>query len=626
MDLKKEMGMFGVFCLSSGAMISSGLFVLPGIAHAAAGPAVILSYVLAALLALCGVLSIAELATAMPKAGGDYFYIVRSMGPAIGTVAGLLSWFSISMKSAFALIGMAAFSGYIIDVNIQLVATGLCLLFLLVNLLGVRYANQLQIFLVIGLVILLLGFLGGGLPAVEFSNLKPFFSKGYLAVFSTAGMVFISFGGILKIASISEEVENPARNIPGGMLLSMVIISLLYVLTVFVASGVLPGQQLDASLTPITDAAKVFLGRPGQIALSIGAILAFISTANAGIMAASRYPLALSRDELLPEFLGEVNQRFNTPHYSILVTGAFMIVMLFLQLEILVKAASTVLIFTYILSCLSVLVLRESKIRGYRPTFQTPFYPYLQIVGIIGYTVLIFEMGNAALLTVIFLILSGFLIYWFYGRQRVQKEYALIHLLDRVLKTEYDDHSLEVELREIIYERDSREKNRIHSLIEECDIIDVQEETSYKRLFDRVTQQLAENHEMETEEMFEAFVEREEDVSTILEGYAAIPHIVVPGEEKFSMTIARCREGIIFPGNEEVELAFILTGSEDQREFHLNVMAFLADVLDSEDFYDRIIKARDRETIRNLLLFFEQEKCELKESGEAPVWCKLPGK
>ncbi len=623
MDLKKEMGMFGVFCLSSGAMISSGLFVLPGIAHAAAGPAVILSYILAALLALCGVLSIAELATAMPKAGGDYFYIVRSMGPAIGTVAGLLSWFSISMKSAFALIGMAAFTGYLVQVNIHLVAAGLCLLFLLINLFGVRYANQLQIFLVIGLLGLLLGFLGGGLPAVEFANLKPFFSKGYLPVFSTAGMVFISFGGILKIASVSEEVEQPARNIPGGMLLSMVIISLLYVLTVFVASGVLPGQQLDASLTPITDAAQVFLGRPGQIALSIGAILAFISTANAGIMAASRYPLALSRDKLLPEFLGKVNERFNTPHFSILITGIFMIMMLFLQLKILVKAASTVLIFTYILSCLSVLILRESKIRGYRPTFQTPFYPYLQIGGVIGYTVLIFEMGNPALFTVIFLILSGFLIYWFYGRQRVQKEYALIHLLDRVLKTEYDDHSLEVELREIIYERDSREKNQIHALIEDCDIIDIRENISYKRLFDRVTQQLAKSHEMEAEEMFDAFVEREEDVSTILEDFAAIPHIVVPGEEKFSMTITRCREGITFPGGEEVELAFILTGSEDQREFHLNVMAFLADVLDSEDFYERIIEARDKETIRNLLLFFEQEKCEIDESGRAPTWCEI---
>lgn len=88
-------------------MISSGIFVLPGLAHAKAGPAVVFSYFLAGLLATAGLLSIAELTTAMPKAGGDYFYISRGLGPATGTIAGLLSWFSLSLKSAFALIGMA---------------------------------------------------------------------------------------------------------------------------------------------------------------------------------------------------------------------------------------------------------------------------------------------------------------------------------------------------------------------------------------------------------------------------------------------------------------------------------------------------------------------------------------
>ena len=101
MKLEKELGLLQVFCIASGAMISSGLFVLPGMAHARAGPAVVVSYLLAVLLALTGMLSQAELVSAMPKAGGTYFYVTRSMGPAVGTVNGLLEWFSLTMTTTF---------------------------------------------------------------------------------------------------------------------------------------------------------------------------------------------------------------------------------------------------------------------------------------------------------------------------------------------------------------------------------------------------------------------------------------------------------------------------------------------------------------------------------------------
>ena len=116
-------------------MISSGLFILPGRAHAVAGPAVVVSYLLAGLLAVTGMLSQAELVSAMPKAGGTYFYVVRSMGPAIGTVDGLITWFSLSLKSAFALIGMAAFTAPLINLDIRVIAVSLCLIFIVINML-----------------------------------------------------------------------------------------------------------------------------------------------------------------------------------------------------------------------------------------------------------------------------------------------------------------------------------------------------------------------------------------------------------------------------------------------------------------------------------------------------------
>ncbi|MDY0169165.1 MAG: amino acid permease [Thermoguttaceae bacterium] len=99
MKLKRNLGLLDVFCIASGAMISSGIFVLPGLAHAQAGPAVVVSYFLAGLLASVGLLNVAELATAMPRAGGDYFFVTRTLGPAVGTIGGLLTWFSLSLKS-----------------------------------------------------------------------------------------------------------------------------------------------------------------------------------------------------------------------------------------------------------------------------------------------------------------------------------------------------------------------------------------------------------------------------------------------------------------------------------------------------------------------------------------------
>ncbi len=113
MALKKDLGLAGVFCIATGAMISSGLFVLPGIAFAKAGPAMILAYLLAGVLVVPAMFSKAELATAMPKAGGSYFYIERSMGALPGTMAGLANWFSLALKSAFALVGIGAFASLI---------------------------------------------------------------------------------------------------------------------------------------------------------------------------------------------------------------------------------------------------------------------------------------------------------------------------------------------------------------------------------------------------------------------------------------------------------------------------------------------------------------------------------
>ena len=137
--LKKALHLIDVFSISTGAMISSGLFVLPGLAFAKAGPAMILAYLLAALLIIPSMLAKAELSTAMPKSGGTYFFIDRSLGPVLGTFGGLANWFSLSMKSAFALVGIGAFAVLavpnITPMQIKLIAVSACALFTIFNIL-----------------------------------------------------------------------------------------------------------------------------------------------------------------------------------------------------------------------------------------------------------------------------------------------------------------------------------------------------------------------------------------------------------------------------------------------------------------------------------------------------------
>ena len=603
MKLIKELNLVDVFCIASGAMISSGLFILPGLAHSKASPAVVLSYFIAGLLALTGMLSQAELVSAMPKSGGTYFYVTRSMGSAAGTVNGLITWISLCFKTAFALIGMAAFAKIIINLDIKIIALLLCFLFTAINLISIKKAGRMQDILVFGLFAILLLYIIRGLSAINIHNFEPFVPKGLTSIFSTAGFVFISYGGLINVASIAEEVKNPSRTIPLGMLLSLFITSIFYTLVVFITSGVLGAAELDHSLTPISDGAFSFMGQSGLILLSIAAVLAFISTANAGIMAASRYPLALSKDELLPQFLGKINKTFKTPHSSILLTGFFTTAFLFLKLDIFVKIASTVLLLTFLFSCLSVIIMRESNLQNYDPQFKSPLYPWVQLIGIIGFSYLIFEMGKAALWASSILISGGFFIYWFYGRIRTTREYALLHLIQRITAKELTTHSLETELKKIIRERDDIIRDRFDKIIEECIVLDLDQNLILEKFFQYVSKVMSERLKVNQSVLFKLLLDREKDSSTEIQPGIAIPHIIIEGENCFDILMCRSKQGIIFSKNlPKVHTIFILIGTKDERNFHLRALAAIAQIIQDHNFHKKWMAAKSKEVLRDIVL------------------------
>ncbi len=605
-ELRKSLGLTEIFAIASGAMISSGLFVLPGIAYKEAGPAVFLSYLIAGLLAVAGMVSQAELISAMPRAGGDYFYVTRTLGPAAGAISGLLTWASLSFKSGFALIGMAAFLNMLLPVNIHLTGAVLTAVFVVLNIMGTREASRFQVGLVAGLLLLLSAYIFKGIGSVRLANFEPFAFNGIKGILSTAGLAFISYGGLLKVASVAEETRKPGRILPLGMFLSFVVVTGFYFLVVFVTVGVL-GGRLAGSMTPISDGAGVIMGRYGKLLLSLAAVLAFISTANAGIMAASRYPLALSRDGILPSVIGRLS-RFKTPYVAILITGAVIVVSLLMPIEPFVKAASSVLILSYAFACLSLLIMRFSGLQNYRPEFRAPLFPYLQIAGLVGYVAMLIEMGLESIGITAGIALTGLIFYLKYGVGK-RREFALLHLIARITDRRIGGRGLEDELLKIVRERDEVEEDRFDKLVRESDVIDVKGRIDRDELFDIVSKRLASRTGLSESWLKENLIKRELESSTAITDFVAVPHMVVPSEHLFRMVIVRAKEGVFFSDvAPSVKAIFVMIGSMDERRFHLQALAAIAQIVDDPEFEKEWLKAKDEAAIRDVLLLSKRSR------------------
>jgi basic amino acid/polyamine antiporter, APA family len=608
-ELKRDLGLLDIFCIATGAMMSSGLFILPGLAYAKAGPAIILSYILAGIFCIPTILSMAELTTAMPKAGGDYFYIMRGFGPLVGTIAGFSTWFSLSLKGAFALLGMGAYLTIMTHLPIHIIALICCLFFIILNLIGVKKAGRFEVWLVVGLLGILISYVIWGMGAVDFGHFSPFFPKGLNPLFATASFVFISYGGLTKVVALAEEVKDPGRNLPLGMILSLVVTAILYALVIFVTVGVLKFEPLKHDLTPISDGAGVFGGDIFKIIISIGAFLAFISTANAGIMTASRYPLGMSRDKILPSVFQRISSRSKTPYVSILFTGAFMVLAIyFLRLELLVKVASTVLILLYMFANLTLILFRESKLLSYKPKFYAPFYPYMQILGVLGGIFLLIEMGSFIVFLTGIFIFFGVVWYKVYAQKRAAQNTALIYVLERLVAKDKElaSDSLLTELKDIVVQREGILGEKFQRLIEEGSVLDIDEPLKMEDFFKKVSNTLSRDLDVSPEELFKKFIGRERESSTVIAKGLAIPHIFIERENIAKIVLVRAKAGIIFTEDQLVHVGFILVGSSSERVLHLNILAAIAKIVQNPEFEKKWFEAKDKEELKHVILLAER--------------------
>jgi len=610
--LKRGLGTLEVFSISSGSMISSGLFVLPAIVYLKSGPSIILSYILAAIIIIPAMFSKAELATAMPKSGGVYFFTHRSLGPLFGTFAGLASWFSLSMKSAFALVGIGIFLEPFVPAYLPymgtVIALGFAVIFTVLNILSVKESGFIQDILVLSLLGIMMFYIFSGLNNINIMNYVPFKPYGWKPIYTVTGMIFISFGGLTKVASIAEEIKNPAVTIPRGMFSAFGVVTLVYALTVFVTVGLLGASEFQNTLVPLSSGASKYLGKPGFIVLLIAGMLAFITTANAGLLSASRSPLAMSKDHLLPPFFARVNVKLQTPVVSILITSFFMmLVITLLDLESLVKVASTMMLLLFSFVNISVILMRESKIVSYKPTFKTPFYPYLQIIGIAIYLSLIVEMGILPLLITVCFFIVSLLWYLVYSKSRNLRQSALIHIVERVTSREIRSDTLTDELREILRQRDEIVEDRFDKIIKEAEIIDIDRKIDLGELFRVLSESFGERFHMSAAVIRELLEQRERDSTTAVHTGLAIPHIVIEGEKKFDIILVRSKSGIDFGEHmPPVHIAFALAGTRDERNFHLQVLMAIAQILQHKDFINNWLKVDSIEDMRNLILLAQR--------------------
>ncbi len=607
--LRKELGLLSIFCIASGAMISSGLFVLPGLAFSKAGPAAILAYAIASLLVIPPMLSKAELATAMPKAGGTYFFIDRSMGPFLGTIGGFAAWFSLAFKSAFALVGIGVFAVLLnpgfTELQMKLIAVFFCIIFTIINIRGVKHSGKTQIAMVMGLLSLLILYVLTGFFFIQTSNFNDFAPFGFSSIFSTAGLIFISFGGLTKVCSVAEECKKPGRNIPLGMFFSWGIVSIIYFLVIFVTIGLANPSELSTSLTPISlgaDNIPIFYGIGGMV-MAIAAILSFITTANAGILAASRDPMAMAKDQLIPHSFASLTKR-GTPKFSIIFTSGFMIlVILFLDIESLVKTASLLKILLFLFVIFSLIIMRESKIRHYRPKFRSPFYPWVQLVGIGGLVFLILEMGLIPMIIVGFFILFGFCWYWFFARDKIWREYSLLNVVERVTGEKKTGYLLDEELREILIKRDDVTEKRFEDLLRKCEIIDVYKIERPDKFAWLIANKLAERLDIDKDELYKLIRNRKKESNIMIRPGIAIFSHIIKGRDKFEVILVRSRKGIILSDSgDAVHAFFVVVATSEQQSFYMHSLMWMVQIAEETDFEEEWVNAKDIDELRDIIL------------------------
>jgi len=434
-ELERTLGLAGGLAIGIGTMIGAGIFVFPGLAGAEVGTAATVSFAIGGVVAMLVALPTSELATAMPKSGGGYYFISRGLGTLAGTVVGLSLWFGLVFATAFYLVGLGFYAldalaevgiefamspGLIVSVIAVLSGIG----FTVLNVTGTENAAKLQNGIVALLLSMLVAFLGFGLLEVfglVDADTPPGEAQDVWAampIMSVAALVFTSYLGFAQVATVAGEMKNPGRNLPLAMIGSVIIVTVMYILTILVATDVFTQDQLaDAGETAMVDIGRELLGAVGALVIILGGLLATMSSANASILSTSRAIYGVSKDGLLPKWASRINLKYGTPHVALGLAGGPVIVLAATrQVSLLAEVASFLHLIMYGLICVALLAIRRDEPDWYDPDFRVPGGPVIPALGAISSFGLILFMDTASQLIGLAIMLGTAVWYFYYAR------------------------------------------------------------------------------------------------------------------------------------------------------------------------------------------------------------------
>ena len=460
--MKRVLGPVDLTLLGIGAIIGTGIFVLTGQAAAAhAGPAVVLSMVVAGIASGLAAICYSEFASSVPVAGSAYTYGYATLGELVAWVIGWDLVLEYALGAATVAVGWSAYVvSFLKDIGIQfppllsaapgtaviladgssttalfnlpaMLVSAAATLLLIVGIRESARVNAVIVAVKVTVVLLIIG-LGGMFISTE--NWLPFIPPntgefgefGWSGVMRGAGVIFFAYIGFDAVSTAAQESKNPQRDMPRGIIGSLIICTILYVLVSGVMVGLVPYQQLGvpAPMALAVDAARVkAAGSSWQSLLDLmpfvvklGAIMGLSSTIIVQMMAQPRIFFAMGKDGLLPAWASTIHPRFRTPHVTTLITGA--IVMLasgFTAIDVLGELVSIGTLFAFVIVSIGVIVLRKTRPDLPRP-FKTPFVPALPIASAVVSTALMAALPASTWERLIIWMAIGLVIYFAYGR------------------------------------------------------------------------------------------------------------------------------------------------------------------------------------------------------------------
>ncbi|NLZ29501.1 MAG: amino acid permease [Methanomicrobiales archaeon] len=364
-----------------GNMIGAGVFVLSGLIIAIAGPSAVLSYLLCGLAVAFSGLSYAMLASIYPEDGGGYLYARRILGPYPGFLAGFAMYISITIATAFVLLGFGIYVNLLAGTGLDpryAALVGLALLVLL-NLRGIAEAGRVEIGLITAKVAILAGLVLVGFTHVQASDFAPFLPGGVGGMLQGVAMIFFAYIGFQVVAMMGGEVKNSTKNVPIATLASIGIVTLIYT---GVIVALLAARLPSYGSKSVFDASVVYLGPAGGVIIAFAALFSTLSSANANILGASRIILEMASERQIP---GRFARLRNSQPASSILLGAGLTAILILagNLSFIVELTNATILVAMMLVNISALILtgRKTLISPEKSRFAVPLGPLFPLLG-----------------------------------------------------------------------------------------------------------------------------------------------------------------------------------------------------------------------------------------------------